>query len=227
MYFSFSDHVRYIVRSISVFLVLCSAYLCRANESSGIDQPIYLSQATFDFGDLSTTNIAVIAAVSLVILLILVWVIKRIVGRSRLDYLRERRTGTSDLDGSGSDSAVSARARPEKTEVVRIIVIGSENDVDVRFRKEGVSSRHAELLVLRAVDSSPLLPLEPIYYLRDMSSTRGTQVFRDGNWVRFRADVVLDDEQLKIGEVETTAREIDRLAIELKVATNAADTSPH
>lgn len=227
MYFSISDHLRYMVRPLSVVPVLCSAHLCRANDTIGVDQQIFLSQATFDFGDLSPTSIAVIAAISIAILLILVWVVKKLVGRSRLDYLRERRTGTSDSEGSGSDSTISSRARPEKTEVVRIIVIGSEDDVDVRFREEGVSSRHAELLVLRAVDSSPLLPLEPIYYLRDMASTRGTEVFRDGNWMRFRADVVLDDEQLRIGEVETTAHEINRLAIELKVAANAEDSSPH
>lgn len=172
-------------------------------------------------------NVALITAISIAAVLILAWLVRRTIRRRHLSSLRMRRHVTSGLGSTDSDSDLFVRPRPEKTEIVRTIVIGSEDDVDVRFDDEGVSSRHAELFVLRSVDSSPLMPLEPIYYLRDMTGTHGIEVLRDGNWVRFQADVVLNDEQLKIGEVESTADEINRLAIESKLATHAEDVSPH
>ena len=214
------------VRTLLNVSAICFTQLCLASYVKGDIDPVSLSQTGLDVDSLSPMNIAIIV-IGIVGLFVLAWIIRRSVRQRRLSSMRTQRRGSSGTDGDTSNDRLFARARPEKTEVVRNIVIGSEDDVDVRFKSEGVSSRHAELLVLRSVDSSPLMPLEPIYYLRDMASARGLEVWRDGNWVRFRADVVLDDEQLKIGEVESTAGEINRIAIETRVIDNASDTSPH
>ena len=218
MYVLISGRVRQPVSLLLGFFMFYSAQFSQASYRTNIDQHLYLSQTGIDFGTLSPMNIALIVALGIVAILVLAWVIRRSIRRNRLSSLRAQRHDTS---GSMFDNKLFARSRPEKTEVVRAIVIGSEGDVDVRFGNEGVSSRHAELLVLRQVDSSPLMPIEPIYYIRDMASTRGIEVLRRGIWMRFRADVVLDDEQLRIGEVETTAAEINRLAIETRLDANA------
>lgn len=217
--------MRDLARSYLVFATLCLGQLCQAAFANKSDQNFYLSQSAFGFGDMSPTGIAFIGIVAIVGLLILAWFIRRSIRRSRLYRLRAERHGVSGLDRSGSGSKLFARSRPDKTELVRTIVIGSEHDVDVRFDREGVSTRHAEMLVLRQVDSSPLMPLEPIYYIRDMASARGVEILRGGDWVQFRADVVLDDEQLRIGGVETTAGEINQLAIQAKLATPATAES--
>ena len=209
---------RYMVRALLALLSLWLLQSSQAINSTSINGQIHLSQTAFDFGDLSTMNIAMIAVLGVVVLVLLVWLIRRrVIRRSRLSSSRAERHDSAGLDGSPSDGNLFARSRPEKTDVVRAIVIGSEHDVDVRFTDEGVSTRHAELLVLRQVDSSPLMPVEPIYYIRDMASARGIEVLRGGDWIQFRADVVLDDERLRIGEVETTAGEINQMAIRSKV----------
>ncbi|MCY3857889.1 MAG: FHA domain-containing protein [Gammaproteobacteria bacterium] len=205
------------MRFLVAFSVFCFAQVSQATFSTSIGQHVYLSQAAIDFGSLSPTNIALLIVLGIVAVLVLAWGIRRSVLRRRLASSRAERHGTA---GSGTATNLLARSRPEKTELIRTIVIGSEGDVDVKFVNEGVSSRHAELLVLRQVDSSPLMPLEPVYYIRDMASTRGVEVLRSGDWMQFHADVVLDDEQLRIGEVETTAAEINRLAVETRRATN-------
>lgn len=221
-----SQRIREFVRTLLNIATLCVTQLCLASSVKGSIHHVYLSQSGLDIDSLSPMDVVIIVVIGIVGLLVLAWITRQSIRRRRLSSLRSQRHGVSG-DGTTSNDRHFARARPDKTEVVRNIVIGSEGDVDVRFESEGVSSRHAELLVLRPVDSSPLMPLEPIYYLRDMASTRGIEVLRDGNWFRFRADVVLDDEQLKIGEVETTAGEINRLAIETRVVAGAEDTSPH
>ena len=217
--------MRDFARSYLVFTTLCLGQLCQAAFANKTDQNIYLSQSVFRFGDMSPAEIAIVGIVAIAGLLILAWFIRRSIRRNRLYRLRAVRLGTAGLNGRGSDSKLFARSRPDKTEVVRTIVIGSEHDVDVRFDREGVSTRHAEMLVLRQIDSSPLMPLEPIYYIRDMASTRGIEILRDGDWKQFRADVVLDDEQLRIGGVETTAGEINQLAIRTKLTMQATDES--
>lgn len=205
------------MRFLLAFSVFCFAQVSHATYSTSTFQSVYLSQAGIDFGNLSPMNIALLVVLGIVAILVLAWAIRRSVLRRRLASSRAERHGTA---GSGIDTNLVARSRPEKTELIRTIVIGSEGDVDVKLVNEGVSSRHAELLVLRQVDSSPLMPLEPVYYIRDMASTRGIEVLRSGDWMQFHADVVLDDEQLRIGEVETTAAEINRLAVETRRATN-------
>lgn len=209
-------------------LIVLSLWLLQSSHainSTSISQQLYLGQTAFGFGDLSAMNIAIVAVLGVVALVLLAWLIRRTTRRSRLSSLRAQRYDPSGLDGIPSDGNLFARPRPEKTEVIRIIVIGSEHDVDVRFTDEGVSTRHAEMLVLRQVDSSPLMPLEPIFYIRDMASARGIEVLRGGDWKQFRADVVLDDEHLKIGDVETTAGEINQLAIESKLEMQKAGES--
>ena len=226
MHFLLSHRAGEFVRTLLTVTAICITQLCLASYIKGDIHPVSLSQTGLDVDSLSPMNIVIIV-IGIVCLFVLAWIIQRSIRQKRLASLRSQRIGSSGTDGATSNDRLFARARPEKTEVVRNIVIGSEDDVDVRFKSEGVSSRHAELLVLRPVDSSPLMPLEPIYYLRDMASARGLEVLREGSWFRFRADVVLDDEQLKIGEVESTAGEINRLALEAKVVANATDSSPH
>ncbi|MCY4096015.1 MAG: FHA domain-containing protein [Gammaproteobacteria bacterium] len=217
MYVPIDRRVRQTMRFVLTSFTFCFVQFSHATYSTSIFQNAYSSQVGIDFGNLSPMNIALIVLLGIVAVVVLVWLIRRSIRRRRLSSSRAQRFGTS---GSVSDSNLLARSRPEKTEVVRTIVIGSEGDVDVKLTDEGVSSRHAEILVLRQVDSSPLMPLEPIYYVRDMASTRGIEVFREDEWTQFRADVVLDDEQLRIGEVETTPAEINRLALETRRASN-------
>lgn len=212
-------------RSYVVFIVLCIGQLSQANSAQDVGEHLHLSQSQISFGDVSPTEIAVIAGIAIAGLLLLIWLIRRFIRRKKLSNARKQRYGTASFDGNESDSDHLTRPRPEKTVIVRTIVIGSEDDVDVRFDGEGVSAHHAELLVLRQVDSSPLMPLEPTYYLRDLTSSSGIKVLRGEDWTQFRADVVIDDEQLRIGEVETTAGEIDRRAIEANVSMRVADES--
>ena len=225
MFVSIGSCVGQSVRRSLAFFALCNVTVSQASYGTDINQYVYLSQTRIDFMNLSPMNVALLIALGIVALLVLAWVIRRSVRRNRLSSLRAKRYGTSGSDGSMSGGKLIARSRPEKTEVIRTIVIGSEGDVDVRFSDEGVSSRHAELLVLRPVDASPLMPLEPIYFIRDMASTRGIEVMRGDDWMRFQADVVLDDELLRIGEIEITAAELNRLAIETRLDASKVEVS--
>lgn len=207
------------------FTVLCIGQLSQASFGHNAGVSLYFSQSPIGFSDVSSTDLAIIVGIALAGLLLLTWVIRRFIRRRKLSNARKQRHGTASLEGIESDSGLLARPRPEKTVVVRSIVIGSEHDVDVRFDSEGVSTHHAELLVLRQIDSSPLMPLEPMYYLRDLASSSGVEVHRGEGWMKFSADVVLNDEQLRIGAVETTAAELDRLAIKTKMALRASDES--
>lgn len=220
MYVSIAGRVCQSMRLSPAFITLCFVLISQASYGTDSSLHLYVSQTDIGFGDLSPMNIALLAALGVVAMFLLVWFIRRSIRRKRQYSLRAERYGSS---GSDSGSKLFTRSRPDKTELVRSIVIGSEGDVDVKFTNEGVSSRHAELLVLRQVDSSPLMPLEPIYYIRDMASTRGIEVMRGGDWMQFNADVVLEDEQIKLGEVEVTAAEIDRLAIETRADETATE----
>lgn len=226
MYVAMPRRALLTVRLPIACFALFFAQISRATNGTDINLNVSLSQTGIDFVNLSPMNVAILIALGIVALLVLAWVIRRSVRRNRLSSLRAQRYGTSGSDGSMSGGKLFARSRPEKTEVIRTIVIGSEGDVDVRFSDEGVSSRHAELLVLRPVDASPLMPLEPIYFIRDMASTRGIEVMRGDDWMQFQADVVLDDELLRIGEIEITAAELNRLAIESRLDATEAKV-PH
>ena len=219
MYDSLSNRVREVSRTGFVLAALFLGQYCLATQSYAAGSKIYLSQAVRGVDVSNLMNVVVIVLVGLVLLLLLIWVVRRLMRRSQLASLRQAR-----LD-SPSDGKRVARSRPEKTEVVRSIVIGNAEDADVRFESESVSETHAELLVLRHTDSSPLMPLEPIFYLRDLEDTSGIEVFRRDAWQQFKAEVVLGDEQLRVGDVETTADEINRLAIQARVAATAPRAS--
>lgn len=219
MYDSLSNRVRSVVRLVFILAAFILGQLCLASETYATGVHVYLSQAVLGIDESNLTNVVVIVLVGLAVLLLLIWFVRRLIRKSQLVSIREARR---DSTGDGSNVA---RFRPEKTEVVRSIVVGTAEDADVRFESESVSETHAELLVLRHNDSSPLMPLEPVYYLRDLEDTSGIEVLRDDVWRRFKAEVVLGDEPLRVGDVETTADEINRLAIQARVAATASRAS--
>ncbi len=219
MYDSLSNRVRDVSRSGFVLAALFLGQLCLATQSYAAGKQVYLSQAVLGVDESNLMNVVVVVLVGLAVLLVLIWVARRLIRRSQLASILQARR-----DSAGDGSKV-ARSRPDKTEVVRSIVIGNADDVDVRFDSESVSETHAELLVLRHADSSPLMPLEPVYYLRDLENTSGIEVFRGDAWRRFKAEVVLGDERLRVGDVETTADEINRLAIQARVTATASRAS--
>ncbi len=219
MYDSLSKRVRDVSRSGFVLAALFLGQLCLATQSYAAGKQVYLSQAVLGVDESNLMNVVVVVLVGLAVLLLLIWVVRRLIRRSQLASILQARR-----DSAGDGSKV-ARSRPDKTEIVRSIVIGNADDVDVRFDSESVSETHAELLVLRHADSSPLMPLEPVYYLRDLENTSGIEVFRGDAWRRFKAEVVLGDEQLRVGDIETTADEINRLAIQARVAATASRAS--
>ena len=219
MYDSLSKRVRDVSRSGFVLAALFLGQLCLATQSYAAGKQVYLSQAVLGVDESNLMNVVVVVLVGLAVLLALIWVVRRSIRRSQLASILQARR-----DSAGDGSKV-ARSRPDKTEIVRSIVIGNADDADVRFDSESVSETHAELLVLRHADSSPLMPLEPVYYLRDLENTSGIEVFRGDAWRRFKAEVVLGDEQLRVGDIETTADEINRLAIQARVAATASRAS--
>ena len=227
MYHSLNQHKLEFVRLLLKLTPLFFVQICHAAYSTSGSHHEHVSQIGISLDSFSPMNIAIIAVLGLVGLLVFAWLAGRTIRQRRLSDLHRQRPGSAMFDLSNRHNNLIAQARPEKTEVVRNIVVGSEEAVDVKFEQEGVSSRHAELLVLRSVDSSPLMPLEPVFYIRDMSSECGIEVLREGNWKKLQADVVLADEQLKLGEVETNAVEINRLAVESRVVTNDEESPPH
>ena len=62
------------------------------------------------------------------------------------------------------------------------------------------------------------MPLEPMYFVRDLESTTGVKVFREDKWVSTREGLVQRDELLKFGDVEMTADQINEQVVNRRIA---------
>lgn len=80
------------------------------------------------------------------------------------------------------------------------IRIGRGRDMDLRFDSAKVSRLHAELTVSRGAEDG-----RPVYRLRDCASSNGSAVLRAGRWRLIDREIVSAGEELKLGDIETTA----------------------
>ncbi|MDJ0948649.1 MAG: FHA domain-containing protein [Alphaproteobacteria bacterium] len=78
--------------------------------------------------------------------------------------------------------------------------IGRSRKNDVIIDHNSVSREHCELV---ATD-------EGRYYLTDCNSANGTFRRKKGEWTRIRQEFVAPDEPIRLGEYETTARNLAR-----------------
>ena len=102
--------------------------------------------------------------------------------------------------------------KPKQAATVRRIRIGRGRTMNVRLRSSRISRFHAELRITGEG-----------YFLTDQDSTNGTRVFRDGRWRRVRVGFVEPGEKLELGDLKTTAAEIERMASR---SSDAGDKGP-
>ncbi len=100
-------------------------------------------------------------------------------------------------------------AVPSKAAYPCRLRIGRGREMDVTLNSESVSRFHAELVISEQRDGLGGL-LE--YVISDRDSTNGTRVWRGGHWHRIRKGVVQPNERLRLGDYETTPRDLEGMA---------------